>query len=215
MRGIMSSPLTPSKWIAFLLINVIVTAGTLFLFSRVLSREPATFVPQPAAQGTAMAAVVDASTNTSASLPVNPATEAVVSNTTEPAADSAVKTAPIAAVDATPTRAAPSVAAATGLIKVRISAVQFAGQRTRESVSILNEGDQVDLTGWSVVAPNGESYAFKDFVLFRDSFITLYSTNGSDSPTSLFWNKGEAMWKRGDTVTLKQGDTVVATFAIK
>ena len=58
-------------------------------------------------------------------------------------------------------------------------------------------------------------YTFKGFVLFRDSFITLYTTNGSDSPTSLFWNQNDAVWKKGDTVTLKQGAKVMATYTVK
>jgi hypothetical protein len=195
----MSSPLTLSKWATFLLINVLVTLGTMFIFMRVLSQEPAQRLPPVPTATNAPAVSVPASglaVGTESSTVSTTGILDLPQPTTSPANASATRP-------------------AAGVVKVRISAVQFSGQRTRESVSILNEGDQVDLSGWTVVAPNGATYAFKNFVLFKDSFITLYSTNGSDSPTSLFWNQTDAMWKKGDTALLKQGESVVSTYVVK
>ncbi len=200
----------------FVLINVIVSAITALILIRVLNSEPnAARTAQPAPLGQAPVASTQQA----------PAAPAPVSETTVAApVDGASKAsnasnAPTAmpdkpAVSAAPA-AAPTTAAQSGVVSVRISGVQFPGQRTRESVAILNEGDQVDLTGWSIEAAGNKVYTFKGFVLFRDSFITLYTTNGSDSPTSLFWNQNDAVWKKGDTVTLKQGDKVVATYSVK
>jgi hypothetical protein len=196
----MSSSLTPGKWAGFLLINVLVTLATMWIFTRVMSQEPAQRLPPIPTVTAAPAAGAAAAPVVSADAPTAPGDQPAAAPTTasEPAAAPAAPAAP-----------------ATGAVKVRISAVQFPGQRTRESVSILNEGDQIDLTGWSIVAPDGKAYPFKNFVLFKDSFITLYSTNGSDSPTSLFWNQQDSIWKKGDTVLLKQGDSVISTYAVK
>ncbi len=207
----MSSSLTPRKWVAFVLINVIVSAITALILIRVLNSEPSAARTAPPAQEPAPstqqapAAAPVAVAEIIAEAPVDGASTAPNPPTAVPdkPADSA---APVAA---------PSAAVQNTVVSVRISGVQFPGQRTRESVAILNEGDQVDLTGWSIEAAEKKVYTFKGFVLFRDSFITLYTTNGSDSPTSLFWNQDDAVWKKGDTVTLKQGDKVVATYTVK
>jgi hypothetical protein len=198
----MSSSLTPGKWAGFVLINVLVTLATMWIFTRVMSQEPAQRLPP-------------VPTVTAAPAAVAPAVSSDV-NAVEPtaAADQPAAAAPEPTAASAQPAVAPAAPAA-GTVLVRISAVQFPGQRTRESVSILNEGDQIDLTGWSIVAPDGKTYPFKNFVLFKDSFITLYSTNGSDSPTSLFWNQQDSVWKKGDTVLLKQGDSVVSTYVVK
>ncbi len=205
----MSSSLTPRKWVTFVLINVIVSAITALVLIRVLNSEPgvartappvATSQPAPA-----VAAAPAATAETTVEAPLDGAGSA-------PSTPTAVRDKP---ADTPPPTAAPAATTQSTVVSVRISGVQFPGQRTRESVAILNEGDQVDLTGWSIEAAGNKVYTFKGFVLFRDSFITLYTTNGSDSPTSLFWNQNDAVWKKGDTVTLKQGDKVVATYTVK
>jgi hypothetical protein len=204
----MSSSLTPGKWAGFLLINVLVTLATMWIFTRVMSQEPAHRLPPVPTVTAAPAAVAQTASNdvqAATTVDVSPA-PAVDAPSTSPATNDASGG---SASQAMPAASQPTT------VKVRISAVQFPGQRTRESVSILNEGDQIDLTGWSIVAPDGKSYPFQNFVLFKDSFITLYSTNGSNSPTSLFWNQQDAVWKRGDTVLLKQGDAVVSTYVVR
>lgn len=216
----MSSSLAPGKWVTFVAINIVVSIVTGLILIRVLNQEPGQPQPAPVAAATpavAAVATVDPGAAAPAALtdagdaapaPANPDAQP----TSETAADAP------AAVPATDVSAAPTTAPTVpqaSVTKVRISAVQFPGQRTREFVSILNEGDQIDMTGWTIVAPNGETYVFKTFVLFRDSFISLYTTTGADSPTNLFWNQREAMWKKGDIVTLKNGDQVVATYTVK
>ncbi len=195
-------------------VNVFVASATAYIFVRVLNQEPQRFNVQPSAAPQAATgqrampafeptapASAQASADQGAAAPPGPQPSATAASAqvTQPAA---------------PTQ--PAAQAPTGEIKVRISAVRFPGQRTREAVTIVNEGDQVDLSGWSIVAPDGQTaYAFKNFVLFRDSFITVYTATGSDSPTSLFWNLDNAVWKRGDIVTLKQGDATVSTYTVR
>jgi hypothetical protein len=214
-----SSSLSPGKWAAFLAVNILVAAGTAFVFVRVLNQEPQRFAaPSAAAAQTTVATAIPA-LEPAASADVSAQTDTTQSGTVPVGPQATATVAVLQQADAPAQPAAqaqPTAQAPTGVVKVRISAVRFPGQRTRESVTIVNEGDQVDLSGWSIVTPNGQTaYAFKNFVLFRDSFITVYTATGSDSPTSLFWNQDNAVWNRGDTVTLKQGDNTVSTFTVR
>jgi hypothetical protein len=192
--------LSPIKWIAFLLINLIVSALTAYLVIQALTKQSEARVT--------LNPVVTTVPLISTSTPlVSAATP--IPQTNQPSLNTAQLTAsPVPVVAET----RPPISANT---KVRISAVVYAGQRTREGVSILNEGDQIDLSGWKIVSPRGKEYAFKRYVLFKDSFITVYTTTGNDSPTQLFWNQNEAVWQKGDTVTLKRGEDVAATYVVK
>jgi Lamin Tail Domain len=195
--------MSAGKWLLVILLNIVVSAITGLIVVRVITQEPGQLTQvapaAPVATTAPVAPVASIETPASAATPVS-------------APVASIET-PVVAAEAAPTQPAAPVAA--GNAQIRISSVQFPGQRTREAVSILNEGERIDMTGWQLSSPSGQTYTFNSFVLFKDSFITLYTTNGSDSPTSLFWNQGEAVWKSGDTVTLKNGDTVIATYTVR
>ena len=84
-----------------------------------------------------------------------------------------------------------------------------------EAVVIANQGDQVELTGWTLVAPNGATYVFPSYVLLSNNFVQLYTADGANAPTALFWKQPDAVWKSGDVVTLKNGDQVAATYTVR
>ncbi|MCX7938553.1 MAG: lamin tail domain-containing protein, partial [Thermoflexales bacterium] len=90
--------------------------------------------------------------------------------------------------------------------------VSYPGQRSRERVVLVNEGTPVDLQGWQLVSPRGQVYTFSNVVLL--SFLNVNTTRGTDTPTDLFWNLDEAVWRSGDTVTLKRGEEIIATFVV-
>lgn len=225
----MQSPLGLRNWIIFVLVTVFVSALTAFIVVRVLTQaasQPnmaavnaplvATAVPPlptQAAQMDVTAAAADANT-TPQSVLVPAATDANAiqptadANAAQPAApaENAAASTPITTTDTT-ANAAPA--------KVRISTVVFPGQRTREAVVIVNEGDQADLIGWTLSNPRGQIYTFGNVLLLKENFINLHTTKGVDVPTDLFWNQEEAVWQAGDTATLKRGDEVMATFEVK
>jgi hypothetical protein len=218
----MQSPLNLRNWIIFVLVTIFVSALTAFIVVRVLtqaasqpnaavlnaplSTTAAPLVPtQPAAEAntTPQSVLVPAATDANAQpQPTQPAQAAT------PAQDAGAST-PI-----TNTAATTSTNSATPA-KVRISTVVFPGQRTREAVVIVNEGEQTDLTGWTLSNPRGKVYTFGNVVLFKENFINLHTTKGVDIPTDLFWNLDEAVWQAGDIATLKRGDEVMATFEVK
>jgi cytoskeletal protein RodZ len=106
-------------------------------------------------------------------------------------------------------------ASPANLPRVRISNIIYPGQRAREVVVLANEGEVVDLTGWTLSTPRGVTYTFGSVVFPNNSFINLYTTSGVDTPTSLFWNQPQAVWQVGDVATLKRGDEVIATYTVR
>lgn len=200
----MQSPFRARNWILFVLINVLVSAATAFLVTRALTQavsRPATFQ--------AMSAVGPTPVVTAAQFAGEEAVAMPEASTVMGAEQQPSPAPPTPAV-----QAAPGVDRA-GAVNVRISSVIYPGQRSREVVVIVNEGDEVDLTGWTLSNPRGQVYTFGPVVLFKDSFINLYTTNGVDVPTKLFWNQPQAMWQVGDEVVLRRGDEVIATYVVK
>lgn len=221
----MQSPLNLRNWIIFIFITVLVSALTAFIVVRVLTQ--AASQPDMAAVAAAPAMPTQAApANAPAAPDANTTPQSVlVPAATEPGQVAAAPAEPNAAQPAAPTdvAAAAPIAATAGVTtavnaapaKVRISTVIFPGQRTREVVVIVNEGDQVDLTGWTLSNPRGKVYTFGNVLLLKENFINLHTSSGVDIPTDLFWNQEEAVWQVGDTATLKRGDEVMATFEVK
>lgn len=212
----MRSPLSLRNWLLFIILNIVIAAATAFIVVRMLTQ--AASRPDPA--------VLDAPV---AEVPITAPTQAInASNAITTTPGNVLQPAPTAvpvqpqpqATQATP--AAPDAALTATLAtkavvpaNVRISTVVFASQRGREAVVIVNEGDQVDMTGWTLANPRGQTYTFGTVLLFKDSFINLHTTKGVDVPTDLFWNQDAPVWKKGDTATLKRGNDVMATFEVK
>ncbi len=221
----MQSPLNLRNWIIFIFITVLVSALTAFIVVRVLTQ--AASQPDMAAVAAAPAMPTQAApANAPAAPDANTTPQSVlVPAATESGQVAAAPAEPNAAQPAAPTdvAAAAPIAATAGVTnavnaapaKVRISTVIFPGQRTREVVVIVNEGDQVDLTGWTLSNPRGKVYTFGNVLLLKENFINLHTSSGVDIPTDLFWNQEEAVWQVGDTATLKRGDEVMATFEVK
>lgn len=210
-----------SKWLLTLLLSVAIAGVTYAAFERVLNMEPGRPVAAAAPVDASSAAPVDASvdaveTASTDAAPVS-AEQQAPSPTADVPAEQPVEIAvePVAAATATapvPVRAEP---AADGAVKVVISTVHKPGQRTLEYVSLVNESGRVDMTGWTIVSPSGATYTFPSFVLFSNTFVRIYTMSGTDTPTTLFWNQGEAIWKIGDLVLLKNGDVEMARFTVK
>jgi len=204
----MSSPFRVRNWIIFLLINVLVSATTAFVVVHAFTQAAS----RPAARGAVAATPTGAAPDVAlavqagGTLPTNTPPEFAGQ---PPTADEA---APAQAALAPP--ASPPAGGASAP-RVRISTVVYPGQRTREAVVIVNEGDEVALTGWTLSNPRGKVYTFGNVALFRESFINLHTTTGVDVPTDLFWNQTEAVWREGDEVTLRRGDEVIATYVIR
>lgn len=185
----------------FLLANVIISAFTAWLITRAMTGNLTVTNPTPVATIAASATQKSSAPTTSVALPVTPPN--VATAIPQPSATSAPTNTP-----------APNPTAR--LAKVVISTVSFPGQRLREQVVFANEGDQINLNGWSIKSSNGNTYAFKNVSIAKDGFLNLYTTNGSDTSTALFMNRAEPAWVVGDSLTLlnAEGQTV-NTYVVK
>ena len=87
--------------------------------------------------------------------------------------------------------------------QVEIVQVRDPGNVTAEGVEIRNNGPVIDLSGWTLTDSSGNTYTFPDERrLFQGGLLTVYSRVGEDTAIALFWDRTEAVWSSGETVTL-------------
>ncbi len=86
---------------------------------------------------------------------------------------------------------------------IEVGAVVGAGDLTLEYVLLrrVGEGD-LNLAGWALQNSGGEYYTFPDLILYKGGAVQVFSRAGSDTATTLFWNRTAPAWKPGDSVTL-------------
>jgi hypothetical protein len=205
----MSSSLTPKQWLIVILVNIVVSAITTMLIIRVMMNQPTATNSTP---GTAPVAQSQPTRAPQASpLP----TFTAVSQSAPPASSPTPR--PAAAPTNTPSRAATATtgSATQSDVQVRISNVLYTGQRQREVAVILNEGGDVSLQGWVLASSRNISYTLPNVILFKDSFISVHTTTGSNVPTDLFMNRAEPAWQVGDVLTLSNQGQVIATYTVK
>jgi endonuclease/exonuclease/phosphatase family metal-dependent hydrolase len=73
-----------------------------------------------------------------------------------------------------------------------------------EWVKITNNGSSaVSLEGWKIMDEAEHTYTFPAFTLEAGDTITLYTEEGSDSATELYWGSGRPIWNNdGDSASL-------------
>jgi hypothetical protein len=100
--------------------------------------------------------------------------------------------------------------------KVKISSVSSVGQLQSEQLVIANEGSDIDLKDWKISSNRGVTYRFRQVVLFKDSFINVYSMVGADTSVHLFMGRSDAAWRTGDIITLESNDgRKISSFEVK
>lgn len=195
---------TRQQWLIVILVNILISAITTILVVRVMTRpaEAVDAVARPAAAATLPAPEATPRAQIAAATPA----PTNVGPAATPSPPTATRPAP------TPT-AAPVIAPEK--VAIVISNINFPGQRQRESVVIANEGDTLELKGWTLSSPRGVVYTFGNVSLFKDNFINIYTTTGADIATDLFMNRAEAAWQVGDIVTLARDGRAQASYTIK
>ena len=98
---------------------------------------------------------------------------------------------------------APTVAGST----VQISEVIGAGQLTLEGVEIVNEGNTIDISGWTLSDGDGNEFTFPDERrLFSGASVTVNTREGANTAILFFWGLDEAVFEPGDVVVLTDAD---------
>lgn len=86
---------------------------------------------------------------------------------------------------------------------VEIAEVVGVGQIASEGITIRNNGNNVNLKGWTIETSTGNVYTFTERILFSNGLVTVYSRVGQDTAIALFWNRTQPGFQGGDIVTLK------------
>ncbi|WP_394697702.1 lamin tail domain-containing protein [uncultured Methanomethylovorans sp.] len=73
-----------------------------------------------------------------------------------------------------------------------------------EWIAVTNSGkSSVDLSGWWIEDEVGNKYTFPSFSLSAVSTVTIYTSEGKDSNTELYWDNPSPVWNNdGDTAYL-------------
>jgi LysM repeat protein len=106
---------------------------------------------------------------------------------------------------------------AAGEVEIVITTVQGVGQLESEAVQIVNNGTrQAALLNWEIRDEEGNVYTFGQRTIFGEGAgIMVYTGTGQDTVTAVYWNRSEAVWEPGETVTLVDADGAErATFVI-
>ena len=87
--------------------------------------------------------------------------------------------------------------------QLSISTLIGTGDVDNERVLIEHVGDgDVSLASWRLEDEDGNSYRFPALVLHPGGSVQLFSRQGEDGVTQLFWNRSESLWSEGEQARL-------------
>lgn len=119
--------------------------------------------------------------------------------TAPPSLDGLLETSPTSASDS----ASPSPEPGEYAGQLSIATLIGTGDLDNERVRIEHIGDQdISLALWQLEDEDGNRYRFPALVLHPGGFVELFSRQGEDSVTQLFWNASDAIWSEGELASL-------------
>lgn len=90
--------------------------------------------------------------------------------------------------------------------QIEILEILSAGDITAEGIRIRNQGNTVNVTGWTLSDLDGNEFIFPEQLLYSNAEVTIYSRLGQNTPVALFWGLDEAVWDEGDVLTLRDSE---------
>lgn len=106
-----------------------------------------------------------------------------------------------------PTLTLPPTAASA---QVQIVQVVSPGDVTAEGISIRNNGESININGWTLTDSNENTYTFSERLLFSNASITLFTRTGQDTAIVAFWNRNSPIFTEpGNVLTLADQNGVV------
>jgi LysM repeat protein len=119
------------------------------------------------------------------------------------------------ATPATPTPQT-TVSTPSGPPLLTIFEIKSPGVLEEEVVVLVNLGEAVNLTQWSLSDGKGNRYGFPDVTIFADGEINVHSAAGTNTPSDLYWGQREARWGEAGTVAYLRDATgkLVATYRV-
>lgn len=76
------------------------------------------------------------------------------------------------------------------------------GRREAEVLVLTNSGRDVRLQGWTLSNGRGQVYTFPNLTLFSGNSVRIYTTDGRNTPSDLYWGLDSAAWGPGVEVAI-------------
>lgn len=83
-----------------------------------------------------------------------------------------------------------------------IQDAQGLGDITAESIRLQNIGGNINISDWTLSDADGNSYRFRDVLLFPQTGVVLYTRSGTSTANARFWGREESVWSPGEAMTL-------------
>jgi LysM repeat protein len=84
-----------------------------------------------------------------------------------------------------------------------IDSVIGSGDLASERIFLKRVGTgELSLTGWQLVAENGETFNFPQLTLFENGAVFIYTKEGQTTAVALYWALDHPVWESGETVVL-------------
>ena len=136
--------------------------------------------------------------------------ETAAQETDEAGAEATSEVAATLAPGVTPSPTAPATVTLAPTVSgstVRISSLIGEGQLSQEGVEIVNEGNTIDISGWTLSDGDGNEFIFPDQRrLFSGASVTVNTRQGANTAILFFWGLDEAVFESGDVVVLTDAD---------
>ena len=83
-----------------------------------------------------------------------------------------------------------------------IQDAQGLGDITAEAIRLQNIGGNINISDWTLSDADGNSYRFRDVLLFPQTGVVIYTRSGTSTANARFWGREESVWSHGETMTL-------------
>jgi hypothetical protein len=100
--------------------------------------------------------------------------------------------------------------------QLQITTVIAAGDLDNESVLIEHVGDHdVSLSGWELKDEDGNDFQFPALVLHPGARVAVFTHQGDNNSSELYWDRQVAVWSSGEEVRLLDpSNDVQASFLV-
>lgn len=89
---------------------------------------------------------------------------------------------------------------------IEIASIVGAGDPKQEVVLLKRVGEgNLRMVGWKLVGEHKNTYTFPEqpeLMLYKDGAVQVYTRDGTDTVTEVYWNRSEAAWRSGELVRL-------------
>jgi LysM repeat protein len=133
------------------------------------------------------------------------------------ATPAAVPTTPTATVIAlsTSTPVSASTSSVGGLL-VTIRQIDSAGLLANEAIVLINLGDKVNLSGWTLSDGDGHKYTFPDLTLLSNAEVRIHTSAGTNTSANLYWGQANVLWGGSGIIAYLRdpGGKLMATYRV-